>query len=198
MPSCRAPTQRIQKPASRAGVFLTATLLGATSVLAGCADDALPSESEVDALAQQVDDSWWIDSGPGKEISGNAFRAGFEKQPQNVYYICRVNTSLGVVPGKLYAGNCHTGYNGKEINHHSKFQVLMNYTSTLRWQNVTDTWPKNAVSAGRENGHSVFLCQASFEGSQIPGKLINNVCYTTYGGKETAHRGKSFRQLVKD
>lgn len=44
--------------------------------------------------------------------------------------------------------------------------------------------PRNTVSGGGENGHSLFICRGEYRGGLHPGKLVADRCNISWGGRE--------------
>lgn len=54
---------------------------------------------------------------------------------------------------------------------------------TLSWVSQGSI-PTNAVQTGKEEGRSLYVCKASYNGGTHPGKIVANYCNISYGGKE--------------
>jgi len=102
-----------------------------------------------------------------------------------------------VHPGKVIGGGnetmCNYGWGGAEIVEKGRFRILVTLPS-LSWVAYDGSIPGNAVVGGQENGNSLYVCRASYEGAMHAGKVIGTNCNIGWGGREI--EASSFEVLV--
>jgi Protein of unknown function (DUF3421) len=97
-------------------------------------------------------------------------------------YVCRVETSNGIIPGKLSPKNriCYVPFNGKEVEY-SRYKVL-NATG-WQWVKLTGDVPYNAIVGGNDiDGEPLYIC--SVGGAAGKYKASSDTCDVPYDGKE--------------
>ena len=112
-------------------------------------------------------------------------------------YICSGDYKDGHHPGKVVGTNCNIGYGGSEILL-SSFDVLVNQGSSdgLAWEPSHNGYvPRGAVSGGKENDTTLYICRVSHGGGTHPGKLVGESCNIGYGGSEVSH--SDYEILIK-
>jgi hypothetical protein len=128
------------------------------------------------ALAQSGNVQW-VRAGQGNAVPAG-FVGGYEKgQP---LYVCRGPYASGVYPGKVVNGICDISFGNKEIALYD-YEVLVG--SGGQW-GAPQPGYASAFVAGGENGGPLFLCQSPYEGGLHPGKVYDNTCHISYGGRE--------------
>ena len=119
----------------------------------------------------------WVRAGPGYAVPGG-FVGGYEKGAPLI--VCRGPYANGVYPGKVVNGICDVSFDNKEIPLR-EYEVLV--ASGGQW-GAPQPGYAGAFVAGGENGGPLFLCQSPYEGGVHPGKVYNNTCHISYGGRE--------------
>lgn len=56
----------------------------------------------------------------------------------------------------------------------------------LVWVSKGSSIPSNAVLTDTDNARSFYVCRANYEGGRHPGRIINDYCIISWGGKEIA------------
>ena len=143
--------------------------------------------SPLSALSQGFGDSKssrgysWVPCDERQPLPPDAVRGGRESSDSTSYYVCRVEYSGGVHPGKVVGKSCNIGYGGKEI-------VLPRYEVLTGARDGSWGPPRNrlegAFEAGSEQGRPLFLCRAEYRGGTHPGKVVSGVCNFGWGGRE--------------
>ncbi len=149
-----------------------------------------PSEKQSYGGEYGAEDQWkhggptktyfWRSVSHGRTPS-NAFVGGEERA--ELLFVCQSPFKGNVLPGKLFKGLCHIGWNGREITS-DDYRVLVG--RHLDWLKPRKgRLPEDAVQGGFEKGMPVYVCHAAYYGHGVhPGKLVGRTCYITYGGRE--------------
>ncbi|MEO8676062.1 MAG: DM9 repeat-containing protein [Casimicrobiaceae bacterium] len=127
--------------------------------------------------AAQSGNVQWVRAGQGHAVPAG-FAGGYERgQP---LFVCRGPYANGVYPGKIVNGICDISYGNREIAL-DDYEVLVG--SGGQW-GAPQPGYAGAFVAGGENGAPLFLCQSPYEGGLHPGKVYDNTCHISYGGRE--------------
>ncbi len=124
----------------------------------------------------------WIDMLEGYPLPANAVLGGGENNPSRGLYVCRASYQGGMFPGKLVAGDCNISWGGDEIRL-PRYQVLVSHMNKYGWLPANyGAIPPNAIPGGFENGRTLYICQANWQGGVHPGKVLGGGCDFGYGG----------------
>lgn len=126
-------------------------------------------------------DPRWIKSNVSLPVPRYAVVGGTE--PGRLLFICRVPYNGSLHPGKLVEGRCNISYFGREIALNS-YEMLVS-RSHLSWVSASYGYvPDGAIVGGHQNHTPVYICQAEFNHGLHPGKLVDQGCHITWGGRE--------------
>jgi hypothetical protein len=143
---------------------------------------ALATFAVASLAAAQTGYLQWMRAGPGHPVPGG-FVGGTEKGRPLI--VCRGPYSSGVYPGKLVNGICDISFGNKEVSL-DDYEVLVGVGG--QWGPPQADYA-GAFVAGGENGGPLFLCQSPYEGGVHPGKIYDNSCHISYGGREVPVQG---------
>ena len=100
--------------------------------------------------------------------------------------VCRANYNGGVHPGKFRGGNCHIGFDNREVVLGAPFEI---FVGTGQWGP-----PRSGLSGAFKGGgepasayagaRQLVLCRASHGGGVHPGKVVDGNCNIGWGGRE--------------
>lgn len=127
----------------------------------------------------------WVDASPESTIPHHAIIGGKEPNSQQALYICRAEYLDGVHPGRLDNGKCTFTYHGNEIRA-NRYQLLVS-KNPMRWLSASfGEIPRHSIAAGRDHGKPLYICQATYQGGKLPGKVIGEDCHIGYQGRVIA------------
>lgn len=125
----------------------------------------------------------WIDVSRGEPLPAGAVIGGNQPSAPHNLYICRGEYEDGVHPGKVVAGNCNIGWDGREALL-PDYQVLVSNTA-LQWIPASyGQIPMNAIAGGSEENGTLYICRAYYRGGYHPGKVVGQNCNFGWGGRE--------------
>lgn len=127
----------------------------------------------------------WVNAIQGDLVPRDAFIGGRQPGPPFTLFVCRAHYRNGMHPGKLIDGHCNIAWGGREVER-PQYQVLVSQ-APLRWLASSYGFiPPNAVAGGFENGKTLYVCQAPYQGGMHPGKIVGRDCHIGWGGREVA------------
>lgn len=125
----------------------------------------------------------WVEMRPDGSVPPMALAGGYEKNPEQTFYICRTIYENGVHPGKLTHGRCNISWGGNEVSL-ARYQVLLSFPHA-KWVNASEgDVPSNAVAGGFEHGKPLYICQGKFSNGVYPGKVVDGTCNYAWNGTE--------------
>ena len=113
--------------------------------------------------------------------------------------IGRMEYRGGLHPGKVVAGQCHTGWGGKEV-FTSDFEYLVANGGVITWVRPQgERLPAGAFVAGSENGENRYIGRVNYRRGVHSGKVLTSagdlICNFSWGGNEIVER-VNFEVLV--
>ena len=123
----------------------------------------------------------WVAASNG-QVPRGAFVAGSEKG--RPLYLCHAGYNNGVHPGKVVDKDCHISWGGKEVLVRNYEVLTVPRSARLDWVSASNgRIPRGAVQGGYEKGRPLYVCQASYKGGLHPGKVVDQRCDISWGGR---------------
>jgi len=102
-------------------------------------------------------------------------------------YVCRARYRNGTYLGKLFAGKCNIGANGREIAMTQYEVMTVPDQRQVGWATVPlGRLPDDAVVAGTLGGGPVYTCRMRYGRGIHPGRLDTGKCTIGWGGREVS------------
>jgi hypothetical protein len=133
----------------------------------------------------------WVDY--TGNIPDNAVPAGIiHNQP---VFVCQATYNNDIHPGRITNdGHCLITYGGSEIRLPIDAILVGHH---YHWEDAgPDNSPPGEIEGGYENGGSLYICQAPFEGNVYPGKVVAGNCNIGAHGVEIIRQ--EYKVLVRD
>ncbi|ARN83037.1 DM9 repeat-containing protein [Methylocystis bryophila] len=128
---------------------------------------------------------WGLEHGttppPGAFLGGTEQVTGENRTRQ--LWICQIEDTIGIHPGKVVEGYCNIGYDSKERKYGS-YRVLTN-VAAAHWVHASNgEVPNGAFEGGREPERTLYVCRGPYNNGVHPGKIVDHACNIPWGGGE--------------
>jgi hypothetical protein len=119
-----------------------------------------------------ISQSIWSQGTVSREIRGDAFYAGYEKNGD--VYVIRAYHEGHLIPGKVIpkVTGAHVAYNGAEhYKTHDPVEFLIGSKFAWRPMNASSVIPNEAVIGGHLYGSKVYIARVVHEGNTVVGHV---------------------------